>query len=409
MEENMSMDNVTQKEFAFPLNIKQMGAVDSSLRVYMEDYVYTYLYQYAKNESNPEKLAVLVGEHTVHNGEDITFISGAIEARNTETNGSKVSFTEESWNHINRQIEMYFKDLSIVGWVHIQPDFGTYLMPEEEAFHKECFKENWQVLFVMDPSERSDGFYALENSMSMKQLRGYFIYYDKNESMQNYMIDNNSEKKKILIEEEEKISFGQSAARFFGFDKIIETKDDKPNDRIDAAGKIRNVLNRKETQKFNAHRRRQVAMTAFCGLACAAVIGMFGNIINSNTRLKSIESQMIVMQDNYYSELAKIIEGVAEETTTRVFAEQNAKIEEEQETRENEQNEAEYETVALSDEFMADTRYNVYWVEEGDNLWLISTKFYGSSDKVDVIMEANGLSDENLIYYGEKLIIPREP
>lgn len=427
MDENLSLDGVEKKGFKYPLNIKQMGTIDQSLKVYMEDYVYTYLYQHGKSENQTEKLAILVGQHFENEDEQITLISGAIEARKTENCGDKVNFTEDSWNHINRQIEMYFKDLCIVGWVHIQPDYGTYLMPSEEAFHKECFKESWQVLFNMDPSERTDAFYTTNlDQFSMRQLRGYFIYYDKNEAMQNYMIDNSAEKRRAMedIEEDDRLTFGQSAAKFFGFGKFKEeeNEDEKVNDRIDAASKIRKVLNRKEDIKMREHRRRQVAFTVACGFVCAMTIGLFGNIITSNTRLKNIESQMVSMKEEYYIEMTKIVEGATTEATAKVFAEQNAKIDE----LENKADTAEtpettetaetivaetqgvYEPVAISEDLIADTRYNVYWVEEGDNLWIISTKFYGTSDKVEQIMAANDLSDENLIYYGEKLMIPRE-
>ena len=40
-----------------PGNVKQMGAPDDELRIYMEDYVHTYLYQYSRSSVNGEKLA----------------------------------------------------------------------------------------------------------------------------------------------------------------------------------------------------------------------------------------------------------------------------------------------------------------------------------------------------------------
>ena len=33
--------------FSFPTKVKQMGAIDGRMKIYMEDYVYTYLYVYA--------------------------------------------------------------------------------------------------------------------------------------------------------------------------------------------------------------------------------------------------------------------------------------------------------------------------------------------------------------------------
>ena len=47
-----------------------------------------------------------------------------------------------------------------------------------------------------------------------------------------------------------------------------------------------------------------------------------------------------------------------------------------------------------------------YTVKSGDVLGLISQQFYGTSKKVKLILEANGLSDANSIRVGQKLIIP---
>ena len=48
----------------------------------------------------------------------------------------------------------------------------------------------------------------------------------------------------------------------------------------------------------------------------------------------------------------------------------------------------------------------VYVVEEGDTLAIISKKMYGDVGHVESICKMNGLSDGNLIYVGQKLLLP---
>ena len=48
----------------------------------------------------------------------------------------------------------------------------------------------------------------------------------------------------------------------------------------------------------------------------------------------------------------------------------------------------------------------VYIVEEGDTLAIISRKMYGDVDHVDAICRMNGITDGNLIYVGQKLLLP---
>ena len=48
----------------------------------------------------------------------------------------------------------------------------------------------------------------------------------------------------------------------------------------------------------------------------------------------------------------------------------------------------------------------IYIVEEGDTLAIISRKIYGDVTHVDAICRMNGLTDGNLIYEGQKLLLP---
>ena len=48
----------------------------------------------------------------------------------------------------------------------------------------------------------------------------------------------------------------------------------------------------------------------------------------------------------------------------------------------------------------------VYIVEEGDTLAIISRKMYGDISHADAISRMNGLTDGNLIYIGQKLLLP---
>lgn len=55
---------------------------------------------------------------------------------------------------------------------------------------------------------------------------------------------------------------------------------------------------------------------------------------------------------------------------------------------------------------MQEMSEDIYIVEKGDTLAKISKKVYGDSGHVDAICRMNGLSDGNLIFIGQKLILP---
>jgi nucleoid-associated protein YgaU len=63
----------------------------------------------------------------------------------------------------------------------------------------------------------------------------------------------------------------------------------------------------------------------------------------------------------------------------------------------------------LEDDFVDEvqgTSQQEYIVEKGDTLASISKKIYGDITHVDAICNANGLEDGNLIFIGQKLLLP---
>lgn len=52
------------------------------------------------------------------------------------------------------------------------------------------------------------------------------------------------------------------------------------------------------------------------------------------------------------------------------------------------------------------TEDDFYVVKKGDTLDTISLKIYGNTGHVEAICKMNGLSDGNLIFIGQKLLLP---
>lgn len=67
--------------------------------------------------------------------------------------------------------------------------------------HLDHFAGNDKVLFLMEPGEMEEAFYVYENNQLVR-VPGHFIYYEKNDPMQAYMIDMSENKS---IEETEHV------------------------------------------------------------------------------------------------------------------------------------------------------------------------------------------------------------
>ena len=355
------------QEKEMPARVKQMGGIDSTVRIFMEDYVYTYLYQYGRSEGGKEKLAVLVGRHYVVNGQETILISGAIQGKRTVQENGLERFTEETWEHVGGEMETYFKGMMIVGWVHCQPGFGAFLMTKDEEMHRAYFKEKWQVLFVLDTVDKLDTFYVYdEEGKGLRQARGYFIYYDKNREMQEYMLENSLVRPK---EEEPKKTEVESESR------------PAQQERMDAAQEIRRVLQKRERIVKQARKEHDRMLVLVSCVLCIVCITLGIAMMQSLNRLRTVETELVAMQSTYQA-LAEDFEGVK---TQSVFALQQKPATEEKADR----NEA-----------------KKYVVEGGDSLGYISRKFYGDNSGIDQIMEMNGLEDADMIYAGQVLWIP---
>lgn len=368
----------TEKNFDLPGRVKQMGSLEGNVKIFVEDYVYTYLYQYGRSGGGKEKLAALVGRHYVVNGQETVVISGAIQGKGTVQENGMQRFSEETWEYIGGQMQTYFKGMSIVGWVHCQPGFGAFLMAKDETFHREYFKEKWQVLFALDTVDRLDAFYIYnEERTGLRQARGYFIYYDKNREMQEYMLENSMVRPKESRPEEELEERTEEQKE--------ERRRRKPTqeERLDAAKDIRRVLKKREAVAKQEKKERDRLLAMVSCVLCVVCVSLGVAMMQSLDRLRTVEKELVAMQSTYKT-LAEDFEGVKVQS---VFAVQKEKVQ--AETGEN-----------------TSEKTKKYVVESGDTLGYISRRFYGNNSGIETIMNVNGLMDADMIYEGQVLWIP---
>lgn len=378
-----------EKPFTFPTKVKQMGVIDHRRKIYVEDYVYTYLYQYGKSRSCREKVAALVGRQMEIEGEEILMICGAIQGRDaTEENGT-LTFSAATWEYVGSQMDKYFQGMTLVGWVHCQPGFGAFLMSKDEAFHKLYFQEPWQVLFVVDPVDKLDTFYIYnEEADVLQQAKGYFVYYEKNEEMQEYMLDHSVVKTKEAKNTEEKAeNIQQEKEETKSQEGLRRRRRPTPEERIDAAQEIRRVLQRRAKEAEAAQRSKYTMLTSVSCILCVICLCLGYGLFSNLNRLEELETKMAMVQDSYTA-LAENVEDVKVQAAfaPRLAAATEDETEEQEETQK--------------------TEGQIHVVEAGETLGSISRKYYGDGSGVEKIMNANGLDDPNRIVCGQELVIP---
>ena len=406
-----------------PKNIRQIGLAGENYRIYIEDYVYTFLHRAAQAKCQQEEdsgiLAVFLGENRWQSGTGYTFIRGALLADAGEITEEHIEITQNMWQKIHEEQEKYFEGQEIVGWFLARQSLPMVVSELIGKVHRNQFGGE-KILMLMDTAEQEEAFFRYENNFLVRQS-GYYIYYEKNTQMQNYMLEKNPE-----IQEESQETVQDDAVRAFR-SLIQKKKKEEPEETEE------------KTSVFS------YAATA-CIVLALAVVGVrfyrnyqVGQNIEGETRTASAD----IMQETEITQIpaasvqqvtptswAELTESpkitpTAEPTlipTVTISAEEAQIYEEESDTRkaqrriqQKKQNEEESTGQDNSGQASSDqdsettsamqTRGS-YTIRPGDTLYQISIENYGTMDKVADICRANGISENEIIYPGQIIVLP---
>jgi proteasome lid subunit RPN8/RPN11 len=87
-------------------------------------------------------------------------ITAAIAGEHTRNQGTQMTFTPETWAHVNRVKDQRYRDSLIVGWYHTHPRFGIFLSDMDKFIQRSHFQQPWTTAFVVDPIRQSEGFFV---------------------------------------------------------------------------------------------------------------------------------------------------------------------------------------------------------------------------------------------------------
>lgn len=354
---------------SLPNNVKQIGSISEGSRIYLEDYACTYLEQYAASEEGNEKIAILVGRNLTINNDNVLFINGVIQGKYTIQKNGMIELTEKSWQYIEKQLGLYFKDCQVVGWAYVQPGFEDYISEKLCAFQKSNITKGLQVLYITDPTEKITGFYKWNNNEEVfSSVKGYIIYYEKNDGMHEYMLENKIKESKP--EEKEK----------------TEVTDD-------AGAKARRTAISKKPKKGRHYATIDQSKTinllgsvSFVMLLVCFIMG--AGLVQNDDKLNSLEAQLTALENEFQSskEVFAAYQAAATETTTEVTT----------------ATEAATEAVTQASTKAEPTKYTI---KTGDTLISISREKYGNTSMVQAIRELNSIQNDKIIV-GKTLLLP---
>lgn len=426
-------------ERQIPKNVRQIGNVSDSPKIYVEDYVDTFFAQLSdKYRDDPQKPlgAFLIGDFQTYEGEDYVYIYGAIQMQELRVSGMEYLIDDETWKRAYEECKQFFEEGELIGWFVVRDDAEKAPGNSTVKLHKKSFPKKNTVFIICDPQEKEETYYVHKMN-DLMEIGGHYTYYEKNPCMQDYMIS--SRKKNGAVQTE-----------------VVEDK---------AAQNFRDLARKQGKRTRQKHQGNfvyamSVGLVLVLVIMGVAMLNNFNKIRKAQNQLEEVAGTINTVKDAGNSgnsnesndpnggQADGSEDGTADENTgaenenstagddadqgkTDSAANKNTdteksnsasdkKAEGDDGTSKNDtdgdastnssqaKNSPSDEVVEASAVPSSSTNGSdgVYVVEKGDTLAIISKKMYGDVTHVDAICRMNGLSNGNLIYIGQKLILP---
>lgn len=401
-------------ERQLPKNVRQIGNVCDEPKIYVEDYVDTYLSQIRMKAIDSPQAAALVGDITEKDGQAVVYISGAIQMKEIEIKGTDIVINEDTKKELEEKQKEYFPSQDIVGWCLVENGHPMSLNRGVNKIHGKMYAKENTVFIWKDSLESDEMFFAYKYGELM-QMGGHYIYYEKNPDMQNYMI--NTRRQNGVTPSE-----------------VVEDR---------AAKDFRSTIREKNAYREQRQSSRLLYVTSILLVIVVLAIGV--STMNNYDKMESVQNTLEILSqsvnrpgggggaaDDAVEEAepepqpqqedgeatgeeaqaseAQISEAQASEAEVQEAHAQESMSDAPASGKVQESKEEAAEAMAnmpnAADTMGQLSENDFYVVKKGDTLDSISIKVYGDRGEVEAICKMNGLSDGNLIFIGQKLLLP---
>lgn len=390
--------SMQKREINLPKNIQQIGSTENGIKVYLEDYSGTYLRRILVEE--PIRHGILLGKKKMDNKQTYMFIQAVLSVEIEERD----KYWKYDWKKIYELMQKYFieegkENLEILGWAMSIEDYKKLDINELENMHRNNFEGNMTLTFTLDMQEGREQFYILENN-KFHSLNGYYIYYEKNKAMQEYVL----ETQPGPCVETESVVKGNSES-------------------------YRTMLLRKKELMQKRHTVSILYVASTFLIMVVIVLGI--TLMNNYEKMQSMQNVISDLSKSFINEEIRTSEMPQQAAVTELPISTEEVIQAMSPTVVNAAPEAVTDEMASaavwtetptpspcpsqelkeveSEEQSTPESQNVrkrYEIQPGDTLGAISIKIYNTEEMVDKICEYNQIEDGDQIIAGDVLILP---
>lgn len=385
-----------------PKNITQIGETDKSCKIYMEDYVVSYMKQMNRFAEEKVIALALYGRRSMEQSISYNFIYGA----------AKLSFLQREVKHLSQAQNQ-----------------------EIEKLHKKYFPECEFVGYIILNGEMIEGMY-LQEAAGCRYVKGYACFYEKNDCMLGYMLDNRVEEAKP-----EEVPLDK-------YEDVRKRQEERKQQYVEDEVKTKQVRNSSEIEK-RMKSMRFAAASMFVLLCLVSIVtlqtegvngetgtkikDLFGKVTQKETQDTDIEAMSGDVVNTLVAE-EQLAEAIRKENEQQATTPPTPTPENELPTTPPEvtvtQAPEEIATSTPTEAPAAPTElptpeptpeptaepvtepvqstitYDTYTIREGDTLLGISLKWYGNGNYVNTICKLNNISNPDNIQIGQKILLP---
>ena len=421
-----------------PKNIRQIGERDAIVKLYVEDYVNTYLRRLYPAGGQDLRVGLLLGSVEMNDGTPYIFIDGAMEMEDVTEQGQKVVFSELAWKKAYQSVEQLFPKRSVLGWFLCGAP-GNDLSPLNYwKQHVQYFQGPNKLMYLSSGVEGDESVYITSEDGFYK-LCGYSIYYERNQMMQDYM---------VLRKDVKRIESGSDEKVIQEFRKRMDEHKDEVTDRHQTLGLLRGmcmamsiVILAGGIVMFNNYERMQemesVIASAIPERVESALMG------KDNAAVKDKPESHVVVEEadgGVYPTTAAVTKETmsetqpgsqnggegqnggedqnggdgqaagsgqkSENTQDGGNSQESAQTQGGNKGASKEEGSGSQSSSGGASQAAAGGTQRVHVVQDGETLYGICISEYHDVNKLKEICELNGLEDENKIVSGQKLLLP---
>ena len=400
-------------ERQIPKNVRQIGNVSDSPKIYVEDYVDTFFAQLSdKYRDDPQKPlgAFLIGDFQTYEGEDYVYIYGAIQMQELRVSGMEYLIDDETWKRAYEVCKQFFEEGELIGWFVVRDDAEKAPGNSTVKLHKKSFPKKNTVFIICDPQEKEETYYVHKMN-DLMEIGGHYTYYEKNPCMQDYMIS--SRKKNGAVQTEVVEDKAAQNFRDLARKQGKRTRQKHQGNFVYAMSVglvlVLVIMGVAMLNNFNKIRKAQNQLEEVAGtINTVKDAGNSGNSNESNDPNggQADDSEKGTADENTGAEKSNSVsdkKAEGDDGTSKNGTDGTASANSSQAKNSQSDEVVEASAVPSSSTNGSD---GVYVVEKGDTLAIISKKMYGDVTHIDAICRMNGLSNGNLIYIGQKLLLP---